>query len=240
MYFCNKSNSFLLTICVSPMIKLFLKLFSLILALTLLTSIFTCCDTPSEQEKLIPQLIAARDEDSSLDRPYIYRAFVPANWIRKDPSPQESIQDSTKYNCEFFIQEEGKTIRLTIHTFPLKENGKRIPPSAQIARWKQQFNPLDLLSLNISPDSHGGFSGLFFEGEGMVQEQPIKVIGWSMQLAPIYERLLSQRREILSRLKRADYTIKASGPPEMMKAHRSAIIFFANSFEFIEELPSPL
>ncbi len=201
--------------------------------------LFTGCDSPSTQKTEGEwQLIAARDEGSSLDRPFLYRAFVPSHWVRKDPLPEESIQDSTKANCEFFIREENP-IRITIHTFPIPENGPRIPPQAQIARWKQQLDQLDPLA-TLSADSYNGFSGLFFKGEGAIHGKPAAIIGVSMQLSPTYERLLSQENEPHSKLKRADYTIKATGAPEMVDKHSFALQTFFKSFEFIEELPYPL
>jgi hypothetical protein len=186
------------------------------------------------------QLIAGRDEGQAAERPLLYRACVPSNWIRQDPSTSASIADTTKSICEFYIQEEGQNIRLTIHTFPIIQGHMRIPPQAQIARWKKQFEELDPLASHILPESHGGFSGLYFEGQGILQGSPTKVMGWSMQLASGYERQLSQGQQPLDRLKRADYTIKASGPPVLMDTHRAAIMAFARSFELIDELPSPL
>lgn len=172
-------------------------------------------------------MIPARDDGQSLDRPLIYRALAPQNWIRLELDPASSIADSTKANCEFQIEEGEEKIRITCHTFPILE-GKRIPPQAQIARWKRQLENLDQLSVHVTPNSHGGFSGLFFEGEG----NQVKVLGWSMQLGEVYLRQLGLEKE-----KRADYTIKAVGPPSMIEKHRHEIIQFANSFELIDELP---
>ena len=186
------------------------------------------------------QLIAGRDEGQANERPVLYRALVPFNWVRKDPPVTESIADTTKSICEFYIQDEGQTIRLTLHSFPIMQSNQRIPPPAQIARWKRQFEELDLLATHVLPDSHGGFSGLYFEGQGILQGQPTKVMGWSMQLASSYERKLSHERDPHDRCKRADYTIKASGPPALMDQHRAALLAFARSFELIDELPSPL
>ena len=166
----------------------------------------------------------------------IYRALAPSNWIRQDPQPAESLADTTKSVCEFYIREEGQSLRLTIHTFPFIQPNTRIPPQAQIVRWKRQFEEINPLAATIMPEAHGGFSGLFFEGEGIQQGLPIKVIGWSMQLAPVYERQLSQAKHPHDSLKRADYTIKASGPPDLMNKHRLDILAFAHSFEMIDEL----
>lgn len=186
------------------------------------------------------QLIAGREDNVSTERPLLYRASVPLHWLRQDPPDSTSLIDTTKSVCEFYIQEGNQKIRLTIHTFPFTQTLTRIPPQAQIARWKKQFEELDPLTTHVHLDSHGGFSGLYFEGEGLIQNQPTQVIGWSMQLASSYERQLSLEKYPFDRYKRADYTIKASGPPSFMKQHRSALIAFARSFELIDELSSPL
>lgn len=204
-----------------------------------LFSLTSCNQNPSPLPPASWQLIAARDEGQPNDRHLIYRALVPANWIRHDPPPTESIADTTRSNCEFYIKDNNQTIRLTIHTFPILQNS-RIPPQAQITRWKGQIEELDPLNTHVLAESHGGFSGLYFEGEGKLQGNATKVMGWSMQLAACYERQLEQERHSLDHCKRADYTIKASGPPDMIDQHRSAILAFARSFELIDELPSPL
>ena len=185
------------------------------------------------------QLIAGRDNGQTGERPILYRVLVPSNWIRKDSQEQESLVDTTKAICEFYINEKDQEIRLTIHTFPILDN-KRIHPQAQIARWKSQFEELDLLTTLVQPDSHGGFSGLFFEGQGLLQNKPVKVMGWSMQLASSYHRQLSLEKNSNDEYKQADYTIKATGHPDFINKHRLSILKFANSFELIDELPPPL
>lgn len=190
--------------------------------------------TPSNQ-----QFFQGRDNRQSLERPLLYHALVPSHWIRQDPLETESIADTTKAICEFYIHVDDESIRLTIHTFPIRQENMRIPPLAQIARWKGQFEELDLIATQTLPDAHGGFSGLFFEGQGILQGNAIKVMGWSMQLASVYERQLNQGKNSLDFNKRADYTIKASGPPHLMNKHRLEILAFARSFELIDELPAP-
>ncbi len=99
-------------------------------------------NSPSSRPLSAWQLIPARDEGESTHRLMIYRALAPSSWIRQDPQPDESIADTTKSVCEFYIREEGQSIRLTIHTFPLIQPHSRIPPQAQIARWKRQFEEM--------------------------------------------------------------------------------------------------
>lgn len=199
----------------------------------------TCCCKNSSSSSLSNwQIISGRNDSLSLQRNPVYRALVPLNWIRKDPPLNESITDTTKPICEFFIEENNQTIRLTIHSFPITENISRIPPQAQISRWKKQFTELDPLNYQIQGESHGGFAGLFFEGEGFIKEAKIKMMAWSMCLAECYNRQLSQEITI-NNPKRADYTLKATGPPEIMNKYRSDLIAFSQSFELIDELPPP-
>jgi hypothetical protein len=206
--------------------------------------IFSALSSCHSQSSPVPstqwQLVAGRDEGRTHERPFIYRVLVPSHWIRQDPSPTESIADTTQSICEFYIREGDQAIRLTVHTFPIHDTHPRIPPHAQVARWKKQFDEVDLLNTMLATEGQGGFNGLRFEGQGILHGQPTNVIGWSMQLASVYERQLSLEKERLDRCKRADYTIKASGPPSLMDKHRADILAFAHHFELIDELPSPL
>jgi hypothetical protein len=182
------------------------------------------------------QRIHARDEGDPIFRHPLYSAKVPDGWVRLDPSSEESIADTTKSLCEFSITDESKKIRITVHNFPLELNQQRIPPIAQLNRWRGQFERLDPALTMISPQSHGGFVGLFLECQGILQGQPATLLGWSMQLAPEYHQSLEGVATPLSKHEKADYTIKATGDPDLMREHRQAIIAFANSLELIEEL----
>jgi hypothetical protein len=223
------------------------SLASIFLAIGLPTLCLIGCTPPSPSPSASSwQSIAGRDhglphdQGQPIERPLLYRALVPENWIRKDPLESESIADTTKANCTFMIVEEDGEVRLTVYTFPYTHKETRIPPQAQITRWKKQIEELDLLSVQIVPDSHGGFSGLYFEGQGKLQNKAIIVMGWSMRLAHGYDQQLAISRLPLDHGKRADYTIKANGPPDLVNKHRLDIIQFAHSFELIDELPSPL
>lgn len=184
------------------------------------------------------RLISGRIEDSSVKKPLLYRAYLPSRWIQVELNREVSIMDTTQPVAEFFLEENERKIRLTFHTFPIHEDFQRIPPEAQIARWKQQFDELDPLSILISPVSHGGFHGLAFEGQGVLKEEPAAVMGWSMLLADIYARQLKESFSLADQTKRADYTIKATGDPDMVRRYRTEIANFAQSFELIEELPA--
>jgi len=172
--------------------------------------------------------IVSRDNQT-----FVYRAYVPTDWTRQDPDPQTSLEDTKIPVCEFFITQGDERIRLTIHLFPYTSYDSRVPPKAQIARWKKQFETFDALSSATTPCSHGGFYGLCFEGTGEQNSQPTKVLGWSMQLAQLYDQSLEFQGDAL---KRADYTIKAVGPPSFMTQKQAQITAFAESFELIDEL----
>lgn len=217
----------------------FLMLMHPFLCIAILLTLISCNRT-SPPSFLNQHFFKGRDNGQALERPLIYRACVPSHWIRQDPLETESIADTTKHICEFYIRENKEFIRITIHTFPIIKEMMRIPPQAQVNRWKEQFEELDLVATQTTPYAHGGFSGLFFKGRGILQGNTIEVLGWSMQLASVYDRQLSQGRKPLDGNKRADYTIKASGSPHLMVKYRSEILAFAHSFELIDELPSPL
>ena len=182
------------------------------------------------------QAINGRDESLSIVRHPLYQARIPAHWQRKDPSPTESIADTTKPLCEFWIAEEGEKIRITVHNFPASSTAPKIPPMAQLQRWKNQFDRLEPTQVSITSCAHGGFSGLCLEATGILNGTAQSLLGWSMQLAPEHTRQLNPE----DRQTRADYTIKAVGPAELMNKFHTEIMNFAYSFELIEELPSRL
>jgi hypothetical protein len=184
------------------------------------------------------QKINSRDVGDPLARYPLYIAKVPSDWIRKDPSATESIIDTTKPLCEFLIKEGADEGYITIYNFPTDHSEERIPPSAQIMRWKGQFETLDPQLTAISPEAHGGFVGLFLECQGILKGQPTKLLGWAMQLAPEHYQKLSSHQAFNIKQIRADYTIKAWGSPDLINKHRTDIITFANSFELLDELPA--
>jgi hypothetical protein len=159
------------------------------------------------------QEIAGRDQ-----RP-LYRIKAPAAWQRK--SVEGRLDDTTIPLCEYQI--EG--IRITIHNFP----NMKIPPQAQIARWQKQFTSISSLGSVITPQAFSGFTGLKFEGSGLIDGKKTAMLGWSLQLAPEFAPFVSGQMG-------ADVTIKVVGPEEKVAAHREDIERFARSFEFIEEL----
>lgn len=181
------------------------------------------------------QTINSRDDGDPSSRYPLYRAKIPLNWKRIDPLSDESIVDTTKSLCEFLF-EEGK-IRITIHNFPIEPDQPRIPPIAQINRWRSQFESIDPAFTNLIAQSYGGFIGYFLDCEGLFKNEETRLLGWAMQLAPEYDQQIGHS---ISKEKRADYTIKVLGMPKMISRYREEIINFANSFELIEELNAHL
>lgn len=154
----------------------------------------------------------------------IYQAEIPLSWKKIDPKSHQNLTDTTLPICSF----EAGNILITVHNFPYSTLEQRIPPSAQIARWKEQFQIHDG---DVTPSAHGGFGGYRLEaqdpnGKGM--------IAYAMQMTPILFRILSNPQI------KADYTIKAVGPIAEIESEKDAIDAFALSFELKEPIDSPL
>lgn len=217
------------------------------LVLLILTA-FSCAEKNAEKKaKTIYQEITCRDAGSEISlRPAIYRVQMPEGWQRHDPSPKESLVDTTKALCEFFIPgENSEKIRITIHNFPFDSLLERIPSNTQTDRWQRQFTSLDPSNMSVIPQSFGGFSGLLFEGSGRLNNQETTILGWAMQLAPEHFTTLSvflnhasslEETHLLRQI-RSDYTIKAIGLTSLVAKHRNSIIQFARSFELIQDIP---
>lgn len=155
----------------------------------------------------------------------LYQAEISLNWKKIEPGSHQNLSDTTLPICSF----EKGNILITVHNFPISSLEQRIPPLAQITRWKeQQFHTHNG---DVTPSAHGGFGGFRLEaydpyGKGM--------IAYAMQMTPSLFRAI-QDPQI-----KADYTIKAVGPSSEIEAERNAIDAFANSFELINPIPSPL
>jgi hypothetical protein len=208
------------------------------LSLCLLTPFILLLTSCKQETPFKPtwQTINGRDDGIHLKRLPLYRARVPMNWTRKDPADQESIVDTKLPLCEFWIGEGTEHIHLTVHHFPVVSHTSKIPPMAQIQRWKGQFDELHPMDVSTTFCGHGGFTGLCLEAKGIMNYQLTSLLGWSMQLAPEHD----QQLDIEHTQTRADYTIKAVGPTHLIAKYRQEIIAFANSFELIKELPSRL
>lgn len=181
--------------------------------------------TPQDEVRIPWQTIQGRDR--TLTRP-LYRVRVPLDWVRVDPASEVDLSDTTLPIATFYLNEATPPIRITLHTFPYNSIKERIPPQAQVTRWKQQAgNPHTITSV-----AHGGFHGLFFESADC--------LAWSMKIGDPYEQLFQRlTSNSFTRALHADYTIKAVGSPHLIEEHRDALIAFARSFEWIEEMPHP-
>ena len=175
------------------------------------------------------QKINSRDYGTPSSRYPLYYAKVPSDWIRHDPSQTESISDTTKPLTEYIIESGSEKIRITVYNFPKQ----RIPPQAQIDRWKNQFDSLEPTQTFVKNVAHNGFVGLFLDVEGIMKAEKTKIFAWAMKLAPEYSQYINPKEQ-----KSADYTIKAIGPKALMEKHRDTILTFAQNFGLIEELPA--
>ncbi len=181
------------------------------------------------------QEIAGRDLGHSLIiRHPVYRARVPYHWKRVDPLPSVSNADTTKPLVEFWIDDQ---VSVNVHNFPSDSLEERIPPAAQVARWRKQLVGLNPKEAVVKPISRAGFAGLFFEGQG----HDVLVMAWSLQLDAEHYRVLlkGENRENGDFLKqmRADVTIKVVGPPDVVESYQDELMDFAGSFELIQEIP---
>lgn len=202
------------------------------LLLLLLLCTAACRKCPERVPPFTLQEFLGRDEivsyGKSIRRP-VYHAKVPKGWKRIDPNEQEPLTDSRKPIVSFVIEEN---LHLRVHTFPTDDLDERIPPVAQIERWKQQ---LKNGKCQVQSVGHGGFAGLFLESCG--------VLAWSMQLDFDHYQTLAylgttvEEEEHFKQM-RADYTIKVTGPQELIEKHREELMLFAKSFELIQEIPS--
>lgn len=207
------------------------------LIFTLVALFLGGCQSDSSPPTASWQEIQGREQESNGIRTALYRMHIPYNWIRRDPLPTASLADTTLSLCDFFILEEEEKIRIAIHNFPFQAPEDRIPPTAQIARWKRQFDVLFNEASSVIPQAFSGYSGLLFVGAGKKNNTDEMVLAWSLQLAPEHDQSLSLEKPLEKQL-RADVTIKASGPQKLMEKYRDEIISSARSFELIEEIPA--
>jgi len=185
-----------------------------------------CHQDPHAHRTFIIAEITGRDA-----RP-VYRVKVPTDWVCLPPEIGENLADTTSPNFTFLIDD---AIHVTVHTFPSDSLNERISPQAQVERWRRQIAPLEETVQGVC---RGGFIGLLYEGK-QVNET---VLAWSMQLDPDHYLTLQflegtpEEREFYKQL-RADYTIKVTGPAELIEKRRTELLNFARSFELIQEIP---
>lgn len=194
--------------------------------------LLTACESPPPQRNYIE--IKGRDTVSAKKRLPLYRIQMPQMW--EFNSGEESVIDTTLPILEAFYQENGETIRLTVHNFPYQDTAQRIPALAQISRWKQQFDVLQ--TAQTTPQAFAGFAGFHLYAEGLNGGVDGAVSAWAMELAPEHERTLS-RKTAPSNQTRSDITIKAVGPKDLMAKQQEVVARIARSFELINPLPNP-
>lgn len=178
--------------------------------------------------------IAGRDAGDIATRQPLYRISLPNGWTAKLSS--ESVADTKRPLIECLYGEDEPCIRLTVHNFPYNTPLQRVPPEAQIARWKQQFD--SIASSQTTPQAFAGFVGLHLFAEGQQSDREWAVSAWSMQLAAEHDRSLA-RKEAAGSQMRSDITIKAVGPKELIEEQNSTISDIARSFELLNPLPNP-
>lgn len=207
----------------------------------------TSCENRSNSTGTLTTVEISGRENSSLTKEQrtIYEIDVPFDWVCIEPPISDALHDTKKPIYEFIIEnvdDEAEDVHITIHNFPNNSIEERVPPSAQITRWKQQFTILEEANSQVSKQSFGGFSGLKFQGVGKIKEEDKMMIGWIMQLPQEHYYALGfpeKNRTQLDNL-RADYTIKVVGPPELVKKHQKSIDNAMQTFRLHKEIPKAL
>jgi hypothetical protein len=211
------------------------------------------CGSYSEQKASSPpmQEISGRESAPAQARFPVYRVRAPAAWIRRDPLPDDPLADTRKALVEFIIQDFKKdsekdpkdVVRLWIHNFPTDSINQRIPPMAQKERWQRQFETFYPHDTDCYPEAFNGYAGVRFFIKGSANGCEKSVLAWALLIDTQHYQALAFARtakeETLYKQMRADVTIKAEGPPEVLEQHKQEIIAFAHSFELIEEIPNP-
>lgn len=203
------------------------------------TFLFCSCSQEDASPLLSSIEITGRNEEFFDAKPLIYRIKVPNHWLPQFPASKDAISDTTKALVEFFIIEGDEKIRIAIHNFPSNTMEERIPPIAQINRWKKQFQFLDSSSVSIIPQAFGGYYGYLLEATGQMHDNKTSILGWALQIAPEHYRALSHpvKQSALHKQMRSDITIKAMGPEALIKKYREEMISSARSFQLIEDIP---
>lgn len=177
--------------------------------LLFLLLLLTACSSNEPEAKRIEQI-------SGRETPALYRIEVPLHWQRIEIS---NVSDTKNALAEFRLQE----IRVTIHNFP----GTKIPPQAQVERWKNQFPSQNYLT----PQAFSGFQGLLLEAGGQMHGASTKVLAWALELPPVHQRMVRNTE------KAADISIKATGPAALIEKYHDEIYTTARTFELIDEIP---
>lgn len=163
----------------------------------------------------------------------IYSAKIPGNWVIIMPKEDADLKD-TKIPLISFNLPDG--ILVTFHTFPGDSLENRIPPMAQIERWKNQFKGKDFELIPLSRCGFGGYCLRIFDDSGM--------IGYAMQLTPtLFQSMLYPHfkiEELYFTEMRGDFTVKAIGKGSALEREQKIIDDFVKSLKWIYPLRSPL
>lgn len=191
----------------------------------LLSLIFSSCSNDIDNAGSFVEVTGREPERISL-----YRVNIPEHWEVIKPDERLPLTDSRLPLLEC---RAGETLKIVFHNFPTSDPKKRIPPGAQIERWKKQLKELHPASVLVTPQSFSGYIGLRLEAQG----KGTAVIGYALQIDNDHYRNLAYTE--MPEQMRADITIKATGSPEEIAQYRLELMAAAQSFELIEEIPIP-
>ena len=189
----------------------------------LLCTFFTCCSTEPPTSGNVTTISGREPERFPL-----YRVSIPDGWEIIHPDPDIALTDSRLALLEC---RSGDSLRVVFHNFPSADLTQRIPPQAQVERWKKQLDQIQTASVITTPQSFSGYTGLLLQAEG----KDTAVMGWALQIGADHYRNFSYSD--LPEQMRADITIKATGTPLEIARNRAKLQSMARSFELIEEIP---
>jgi len=205
----------------------------------ILSLLFSGCWDVRNQDGAILVEVPGRDaeHDEQHARYPVYRASVPPSWKPIYPNAGSSNVNTMLPLLSFDLGD----VKIHVHNFPSESIDQRIPPPAQVERWKRQFSEIFPFTMTTKRKSRAGFVGLYFQAEGLLQGREQMMVGWAMSIDPRhYSRLVlpgTQKEKEFYKQMRADYTIKAVGKREALSKRLDEIVRFGNSFELIQEIP---
>lgn len=196
----------------------------------LLCSFFLCsCSTEPHNKINSLEILGRSDIETLSSRQPIYRMQIPEGWLTIIPAKELPLVDTT----EPLLTLKKDDVTITFHNFPVSDITQRVPPIAQITRWKKQFRELYEITVVITPYAVSGFTGLQFEAKGTQKGEHRGILAWSMQLTPeLFQKLPDSAVQ-----QKADWTLKAVGPAETVDLLHQEISDLARSIELLTEIP---
>lgn len=191
------------------------------LALIFLAVFLAACDVDHDASRTVVDTISGREQQNDL-----WHIRRPVEWTLKDASP--SLRDSRLANKEYEIED---AISLVIHSFPSQTIEKRIPPLAQVQRWKAQFDRSPPPQFHLSPQAFSGYAGFLLEGEGRIKGKEVRMLAWALSLSPKAYFSLKNPES------RSEITIKVVGSEEMVNLHEESILKAVRTLGLIEAIP---